>query len=257
MPVANLPPAGRRSRRHARDGANASTTCTFRNIRAGRYCVGGASTGWRAARTGSSLRRRPGANGRARTCGTRAATALAIALVLAGCDRRAETAWKAAHHCLAPPQASDATAARTAADGFPALTGRVVDAAEVLPPRTVARLTEATAVLERATRHQLAVATVPSLSGRTIEAYSLALARRWGLGRACVNDGVLLLVAPSERKVRIEVGYGLEKALPDEETARILQRDVLPAFRAGDVPGGIERGVNDIVGDLTPHRKAA
>jgi len=132
------------------------------------------------------------------------------------------------------------------------LTGRVVDAAEILSPDFEQRLTARLARLEQETKVQLAVATTPDLGGQTIEAYSLALANDWGIGDAKRNDGLLLLVAPTERKVRIEVGRGLEASVLDEDAAAIIQDAILPHFRAGDFQRGIEAGVTGLAVEVTP-----
>lgn len=128
-----------------------------------------------------------------------------------------------------------------------ALSGRVTDAADILSPVQEAALTAKLANLERRKGHQFVVVTTPTLGGETVEAYSLRMANRWGIGRKGYNDGVLLLVAPNERKVRIEVGFGLEATLTDPICAEILKQDVLPRFGAGDLPGGIDAGVIAIV----------
>lgn len=128
----------------------------------------------------------------------------------------------------------------------------------MLPAAVATHITEQSAALERQTGHQFVVVTVRSLGGHKIEDYGVTLGRYWGIGRKNINDGVLLIVAPNERKVRIEVGKGLEMTLKDEEAARILANDVLPAFRRGDMPGGIQAGVNDIIGEIAaPVSKAA
>jgi uncharacterized protein len=131
------------------------------------------------------------------------------------------------------------------------LTGRVVDQANVLPPEAEANLTTKLADLERKTGHQLVIATTPSLQGKSIDDYSLCLARHWGVGRKDANDGVMMLVAPLDRKVRIEVGYGLEAALRDDEANVILKTDVLPAFTAGDFPRGIAAGTDAIIREIS------
>ena len=115
------------------------------------------------------------------------------------------------------------SAALAAAPKFPALTGRVVDDAHMLSPATAQKLDGELADLEAQTGHQLVVATVPDLQGHEIEDYGYQLGRAWQLGRKGVNDGAILLVAPSEHKVRIEVGYGLEPVLTDALTSVILQ----------------------------------
>lgn len=105
--------------------------------------------------------------------------------------------------------------------------------------------------LERRTTAELAVVTVPSLEGMTIEQYAVTLFKAWGLGKKDKNNGVLLLVAPSERKVRIEVGYGLEATLPDGLCGEIIRQDVVPAFRAGQIAAGIAAGARGIAGVLS------
>ncbi len=141
---------------------------------------------------------------------------------------------------------------------FPELTGRVVDAAALLSPGDEAAISAKSAALEKATGHQLVVVTVPSLGGHPIEMYGLNLGRTWGIGRKDINDGVLLIVAPKERKVRIEVGYGLESALRDEEAGAIIQSAILPAFRKRDFPRGVSAGVDGIINEIgTLQRKAA
>ena len=130
---------------------------------------------------------------------------------------------------------------------FPALTGRVVDDAGLLGAADRAALTEASAVLETKTNDQLVIVTLKSLQGTSIEDYGYQLGRRWQIGLKDKNTGVLLIVAPNERKVRIEVGYGLEGTLTDALTKVIIENAILPSFRAGDFPGGIKRGAADII----------
>jgi uncharacterized protein len=137
------------------------------------------------------------------------------------------------------------------AQTFPALSGRVVDAAQVLGPSARAELGIKLHALEAQTSHQLVVATVPSLNGHSVEDYANRLFRAWGLGGKDKNDGVLLLVAPTERKVRIEMGYGLESALPDAVAKLIIEQSIVPQFRAGDFAGGIARATDDIARVLT------
>jgi uncharacterized protein len=133
-----------------------------------------------------------------------------------------------------------------------ALTGRVVDAAGVLSPECKERLTLQLAALENDTGVQLVVATTPDLAGQTIEAYSLRLANAWTLGDAGRNDGLLLLVAPADRKVRIEVGLGLEASVRDEDAAAIIRDAMLPRFRLNDFDGGVEAGVASLAREVTP-----
>lgn len=137
-----------------------------------------------------------------------------------------------------------------AAPTFPKLTGRVVDNAQLLSPATEQTLTDELAALEQKTGRQLVVVTLPDLQGYEIEEYGYQLLRTWGIGRKDVNDGALLIVAPTERKVRVEVGYGLEGVLTDALSSVILQRAVLPEFKAGDYEKGIVQGTNEIVRQL-------
>ena len=143
-----------------------------------------------------------------------------------------------------------AFAALAAAD-FPPLTGRVVDQAKILSPVTIADLERKLADLEQKSGIQLVVATVPSLGGEEIEPYANALFRAWKLGEAKKNNGVLLLVAPNQRRVRIEVGYGLEGTLTDAISSIIISNAIAPRFKAGDFNGGVTRGVDDIITALT------
>lgn len=129
---------------------------------------------------------------------------------------------------------------------FPPLTGRVVDNAELIPAPAEAALTARLEALEQATTDQVVVVTLPDLQGREIEDYGYRLGRAWGIGRDDKDNGLLLIVAPNDRKVRIEVGRGLEPVMTDALSTLIIQNDILPAFRDGDFAGGIERGVDAI-----------
>jgi uncharacterized protein len=124
---------------------------------------------------------------------------------------------------------------------FPALSGRVVDQANLLSPQKEAELTQRLEALERDTSDQLVVVTIESLQDRDIADYGYQLGRAWGIGQSEEDNGVLLIVAPNERKVRIEVGYGLEPILTDALSALIIHERILPAFREG----GFERGITD------------
>ncbi len=137
-----------------------------------------------------------------------------------------------------------------AAQDFPPLTGRVVDNADIIPADIEAQLTAQLEALETQSQRQLVVATVPDLQGYDIADYGYQLGREWGIGDAERNDGALLLVAPNERKVRIEVGYGLEGIMTDALSSIIIQRQILPAFRDGDMPAGIVAGTNAIASQL-------
>src|SRR3954462_1023295 len=134
---------------------------------------------------------------------------------------------------------------------FPVLTGRVVDDAGILDAGTRAALTQKLAEFEAKTSDQLVVVTLKSLQGTSVEDFGVELGRRWQIGQKGKNNGVLLIVAPNERKVRIEVGYGLEGALTDAVSRLIIENAITPRFRAGDFAGGITRGVDDIISVLT------
>ncbi|MBI3513553.1 MAG: TPM domain-containing protein [Proteobacteria bacterium] len=144
---------------------------------------------------------------------------------------------------------------------FPALSGRVVDGAGLLGAADRASLTQTLAALEAKTTDQLVVVTLKSLQGRSIEEYGYQLGRHWQIGQKDKNNGALLIVAPAERAVRIEVGYGLEGTLTDAISRYIIETTILPRFKAGDYPDGIKRGVDDIVrvlaGEAEALRRAA
>lgn len=138
-----------------------------------------------------------------------------------------------------------------AAPQFPALTGRVVDQAGLLSPSGRAWLEQRLAAHERATGDQVVVATVPSLQGYAVEDYGVQLARHWGIGQAQKNNGVVLLVAPKERALRIEVGYGLEGKLTDALSHSIIEHEMLPHFKRGDYETGVVRGASAVLASLT------
>lgn len=136
------------------------------------------------------------------------------------------------------------------AQTFPPLSGRVVDEAHLLSPEQAGALDAKLAALETQSQRQLVVATVPSLEGLEIEDYGYRLGRAWGLGDKTRNDGLVLLVAPNERKVRVEVGYGLEGIVTDALSSVIIQREVVPRFKAGDYPGGIAAATDQLIAQL-------
>jgi uncharacterized protein len=140
-------------------------------------------------------------------------------------------------------------AASPAADqpAFPALTGRVVDQAGILPPPAVERLTAELAAHEQRTGQQVVVAVVKSLDGRPIEDYGYQLGRFWGIGQKDKNTGAILLVAPNDHKVRIEVGYGLEGELTDAVSSVIINQTILPSFRKGDMASGVVVGTEQML----------
>jgi uncharacterized protein len=128
----------------------------------------------------------------------------------------------------------------------PPLEGRVNDHAGMLPPAMQTALEGELEAIERASGAQVAVLTVPSLEGENLEDFSLRVAEAWQLGQAGVDNGVLLFIARDDRKMRIEVGYGLEPTLTDALSRRILDEVIRPRFQGGDFPGGIAAGVKAI-----------
>jgi uncharacterized protein len=134
---------------------------------------------------------------------------------------------------------------------FPPLTGRVVDQANVMTAESRSDVEAKLKDLEDKSGIQLVVATVKSLQGGDIETYANQLFRFWKLGEAQKNNGVLLLVAPNEHKVRIEVGYGLEGTLTDALSSVIISSAIIPRFKTNDFSGGIERGVDGIISVLS------
>jgi len=132
----------------------------------------------------------------------------------------------------------------------PYLSGRVNDTAGMIPAETRDRLEGKLGAFEKQTGAQVAVLTIDTLGGEVLEDYSLKVAQTWKLGRKGVDDGVLLLVAKGDRKMRIEVGYGLESKLTDAQCRRILDNVVRPEFRNGDFGRGVETGVDAIIGTI-------
>jgi uncharacterized protein len=140
-----------------------------------------------------------------------------------------------------------ASTALAAEPKFPALSGRVVDDAGVLSASTQTELTDMLAAHERATGEQVVVVTLASLQGFPIEDYGYQLGRYWGIGEKGKNTGAILIVAPKEHKVRIEVGYGLEGKLTDAQSRMIIETDVVPNFRRGDFNAGVVAATTSIL----------
>jgi uncharacterized protein len=138
-------------------------------------------------------------------------------------------------------------AAAAAEPTFPVLSGRIVDEAHLLDAATKSAIETKLADFETKSSRQVVVVTLPSLQGYEIEDYGYRLGRFWGIGQKTTNNGALLIVAPNERRVRIEVGYGLEGTLTDAVSRLIIENGILPRFRANDFAGGIQRGVDDIL----------
>jgi uncharacterized protein len=147
----------------------------------------------------------------------------------------------------------------SAAPTFPPLTGRVVDNANLLSAEGTQALSAKLEALEAATGHQVVVVTLPTLQGYEIEDYGYQLGRTWQIGQKGEDDGALLIIAPTERKVRIEVGYGLEGVMTDALSNVIIQQKVLPPFKAGDMEAGIIGGTDAIIAQLSasPEEAAA
>jgi uncharacterized protein len=154
-----------------------------------------------------------------------------------------------------------AAAAALAALEVPFLEGRVNDLAGILDAADEDRIERKLADFEREKGSQVAVLTLPSLEGDNLEDFSIRVVETWKLGRAGVDDGVLLLVAQKERQLRLEVGYGLEGVLPDALARRIVANVITPRFREGDFTGGIEAGVDTVLqairGEALPPRVVA
>ena len=137
------------------------------------------------------------------------------------------------------------------AASFPALTSRIVDGANVIDAPTRATIEAKLVDLENKSGIQLVIATIVSLNGQDVETYSIDLFRSWKLGEKKKNNGLLLLVVPTEHKVRIEVGYGNEGTMTDGLAGVIIANAMVPRFNANDFSGGIARGVDDIITVLT------
>jgi uncharacterized protein len=125
----------------------------------------------------------------------------------------------------------------------PPLSGRVVDQTGTLSSGDIALLTQTLKDLETRKGSQIAVLIVPTTDGEAIEPFSLRVAEAWKIGRKKIDDGALLVIAKNDRRLRIEVGYGLEGALTDVTTKRIIDEDITPKFKAGDFAGGVSAGV--------------
>ena len=141
-------------------------------------------------------------------------------------------------------------ASPAAAQTMPPLTGRIVDQANLLPPDREGALSARLEQLERDTSRQLVVVTVPDLQGYSVEDFGFALGEQWKIGDKEADNGAILLIAPTERKMRIEVGDGLEPILPDALAHIIIRDAITPKFKAGDMVGGIEAGADAVAQQL-------
>lgn len=140
---------------------------------------------------------------------------------------------------------------------LPQLKGRVNDYAGLISPQKAAALEEQLRILEQSDSTQIAVLTVPNLGGENIESFSIRIAEAWKIGQKGLDNGVILIIAKDERKVRIEVGRGLEGILTDLVSGRIIRSEIAPKFKAGDIDGGITAGVNAISAAVKGEYKAA
>lgn len=133
----------------------------------------------------------------------------------------------------------------------PALTGRVVDEARVISYDVQSKLEAKLGQFESKTKRQLVIVTLPTLRGYSIEQWGTALINQWGIGRAGHDDGVVLVVAPNERALRIAVGDGLRGTLSDDVAAQIIRGTIVPRFKSGDLEGGIVSGADAIIAVLS------
>src|SRR5947209_7972198 len=129
----------------------------------------------------------------------------------------------------------------------PPLTGRVVDRTATLGSGDIAALDKTLRDFEARKGSQIAVLIGPTTQPETIEQYSIRVAEAWKIGRKKIDDGAILVVAKDDRKLRIEVGYGLEGALTDVTSKRIIDEEITPKFKSGDFAGGISAGVNRMI----------
>ncbi|MGN6819060.1 MAG: TPM domain-containing protein [Sphingomonas sp.] len=143
------------------------------------------------------------------------------------------------------------------AQSFPPLSGRVVDAANLLSPAQEQQLDALSVDVGKVAQRQFVVATIPDLQGYPIDDYGFRLGRAWGIGQKDANNGIILIVAPKEHQVEIEVGYGLEPIMTDTLSKLIIDEQILPKFRAGDMPGGIVAGAQAIAEQMKAPPEAA
>lgn len=134
--------------------------------------------------------------------------------------------------------------------------GRVTDQTRTLSPSEIGALDRKLANFEGETTNQIAVLLIPSLEGDSLEDYSIRLAEKWKIGQKGMNNGAILLIVQNDHKIRIEVGYGLEGALPDALTGTIIRNEIAPRFRAGQFYQGIEAGIDAIMAATKGEYKA-
>src|SRR5512136_3045756 len=139
----------------------------------------------------------------------------------------------------------------------PQLQGRVNDYAQILSPKGKAAVERELLALEQSDSTQVVVLTVPSLEGASLEEFSIRVAEVWRIGQKGLDNGAILLVAKGERKIRIEVGRGLEGKLTDLVSGRIIRGEIAPRFKAGDIDGGVAAGVSAIMAVVKGEYKSA
>jgi len=149
------------------------------------------------------------------------------------------------------------SAAPAPAADIPYLTGRIVDTAQILSPDARTRLTATLKAHEQATSNQIVVLTVPTIQPEGIEEYAVDVFNGWKLGQQGRNNGILVIVVPQDRRMRIEVGYGLEPILTDAMAGAIIRDVMAPAFRRADYDAGVENGVAAIIARLEGRTVAA
>ncbi len=130
---------------------------------------------------------------------------------------------------------------------IPPIRGRVNDHAKLLSPQAARALENRLDRFESETGHQVALLTISTLAGEDIEGFSIRVAERWKIGQKGFDNGVILVVAQKDRKLRLEVGYGLEGVLPDALASRIIRDIIVPHFRSNDYPGGISSGIDAVL----------
>ena len=167
-----------------------------------------------------------------------------VVLVLA---RNGLFIWKLASIHLPLDQIGSAPASLAETSQTPQPAGRVTDLGAVLSPQEIQRIGQSLGNYERETTHQIAVLTVASLSGESIEVFSLRVAKVWALGRKGIGNGILVVLAPKERKVRVELGRGFDQYINDARVQEIISTQMLPAFRQGQFSKGLELGIQQIM----------
>ena len=180
--------------------------------------------------------------------GQKGASAPNPAVAQAAPAQVAQVVQQAAPAVIVPSSA--ATSLPNSSLKFPQLTGPVVDQANIIPDDEEARLTQKLLALKQQTNRELQVVTLASLDGNDIADYGYQIGRAWGLGDKAKGNAAILIVAPNERRMRVEVGYELEGTLTDGLSSLIISKVITPKFKAGDLPGGIEDGTDALIAQL-------